>query len=169
MLQASNLPAHRFAKVREGSEIGRWRVRIRRPCSRERGTQSLYVHNITVTVYSSTFLKRHLFCWHHRGGPMVSDPKAVASTTDAEAIRKNKIDWSSRTLTSVAETVGNTPLVRLRNISVARRSEILMKLEWYGPSGSLKDWIYLHMFQKAEGSRRVTSWSDGGRMLHSGC
>lgn len=100
---------------------------------------------------------------------MVSDPKAVASTPMPKQYGKNKIDWSSRTLTSVAETVGNTPLVRLRNISVARRSEILMKLEWYGPAGSLKDRIYLHMFQKAEVSRRVTSWCDGGRMLHRGC
>jgi hypothetical protein len=100
---------------------------------------------------------------------MVSDPKAVASTTDAEAVQKNKIDWSSRTLTSVAETLGNTPLARLRNISAPRGSEILMKLEWYGPSGSLKDRIYLHMFQKAEGSRRVTSWCDCARMLHREC
>jgi hypothetical protein len=65
---------------------------------------------------------------------MVSDPKAVASTTDAEAIQKNKIDWSSRTLTSVAEAVGNRLLVRLRDIIVARGSESLMKLEWYVPS-----------------------------------
>jgi len=41
-------------------------------------------------------------------------------------------------------------LVRLQRVGCQYDAEILMKLEWYGPSGSLKDRIYLHMFEEAE-------------------
>jgi cysteine synthase A len=41
-------------------------------------------------------------------------------------------------------------MVRLRRVGSELDAAILMKLEWYGPSGSLKDRIYLHMFEEAE-------------------
>jgi cysteine synthase A len=53
-------------------------------------------------------------------------------------------------LPSVAAAVGNTPLVRLHRITAGVRPPILVKVEWYGPTGSLKDRIYLHMFERAE-------------------
>jgi cysteine synthase len=53
-------------------------------------------------------------------------------------------------LPSVAAAVGNTPLVRLHRITTGVRPPILVKVEWYGPTGSLKDRIYLHMFERAE-------------------
>jgi cysteine synthase A len=52
-------------------------------------------------------------------------------------------------LPSIAQAVGRTPLVRLSRVTAAT-PPILLKLEWYGPSGSLKDRIYLHMFERAE-------------------
>jgi len=45
--------------------------------------------------------------------------------------------------------VGRTPLVKLNRI-VTGGPPIYVKVEWYGPSGSLKDRIYLHMFEQAE-------------------
>lgn len=53
---------------------------------------------------------------------------------------------------SIFETIGRTPLVRLRRIppSEGVRAEILVKLEFFSPSGSLKDRIYFNMFTKAE-------------------
>src|SRR2546430_12228546 len=53
-------------------------------------------------------------------------------------------------LASIAEAVGRTPLVRLNRVTAAVKPEVLLKIEWYGPSGSLKDRIYLHMFERAE-------------------
>ena len=52
-------------------------------------------------------------------------------------------------LPSIASAVGRTPLVRLNRIATAG-PPIYVKVEWYGPSGSLKDRIYLHMFEQAE-------------------
>src|SRR5438093_1317042 len=53
-------------------------------------------------------------------------------------------------LASIAEAVGRTPLVRLNRVTAAVKPEVLLKIEWYGPTGSLKDRIYLHMFERAE-------------------
>jgi cysteine synthase A len=49
---------------------------------------------------------------------------------------------------SLIEAVGNTPLVRLRR--VAPDLELFAKVEYYGPTGSVKDRIYAHMLGKAE-------------------
>ena len=53
-------------------------------------------------------------------------------------------------LSSIVEAIGRTPLVRLNRVVGEARPPIYLKLEWYGPSGSLKDRIYLHMFEQAE-------------------
>src|SRR5499426_2552792 len=53
-------------------------------------------------------------------------------------------------LTSIAEAVGRTPLVRLGRVAADVVPALYLKLEWYGPSGSLKDRIYLWMFERAE-------------------
>lgn len=64
----------------------------------------------------------------------------------------NEIGWSfhRRSLGSILGAVGRTPVIRLQRITADLDVEILMKLEWFGPSGSLKDRIYLHMFEEAE-------------------
>jgi cysteine synthase A len=59
-------------------------------------------------------------------------------------------DAHARALGSIAEAVGRTPLVRLNRVTAGVGPTIFLKLEWYGPSGSLKDRIYLHMFERAE-------------------
>jgi cysteine synthase A len=53
-------------------------------------------------------------------------------------------------LSSITEAVGRTPLVRLNRVVGRARPPVYLKLEWYSPSGSLKDRIYLHMFEQAE-------------------
>jgi len=62
------------------------------------------------------------------------------------------VDWTAyrRALEGLGEAIGRTPLVRLRRVASGLAPAILMKLEWYGPTGSLKDRIYLYMFQEAE-------------------
>jgi cysteine synthase A len=60
------------------------------------------------------------------------------------------IDWSNDRLaaSSLLDTIGRTPLVRLAR--VAPRFELLAKVEWFGPTGSVKDRIYAHMLSRAE-------------------
>ena len=53
-------------------------------------------------------------------------------------------------LPSIAAAVGRTPLVKLNRVTSGVRPPIYLKIEWYGPSGSLKDRIYLYMFERAE-------------------
>src|SRR2546427_8954753 len=59
-------------------------------------------------------------------------------------------------LASIAEAVGRTPLVRVNRVTAAVKPEVLLKIEWYGPTGSLKDRIYLHMFERAEARGELT-------------
>jgi cysteine synthase len=60
-------------------------------------------------------------------------------------------DWPryATALPSIAAAVGRTPLVRLNRITADVRPAIYVKVEWYGATGSLKDRIYLHMFERA--------------------
>jgi len=53
-------------------------------------------------------------------------------------------------LPSIAAAVGRTPMIALNRVTAGCRPTVYVKLEWYGPSGSLKDRIYLHMFEQAE-------------------
>ena len=65
--------------------------------------------------------------------------------------RTSTTDWDAyaRTLPSMLDAVGRTPLVRLPRIAPAG-VELLAKIEWYGPTGSTKDRIYRHMIERAE-------------------
>jgi cysteine synthase A len=62
------------------------------------------------------------------------------------------IAWDAhrRALPSIGHAVGRTPLVALNRVTRGVGPSIYLKLEWYGPSGSLKDRIYLYMFERAE-------------------
>jgi cysteine synthase A len=62
------------------------------------------------------------------------------------------IAWDAHrtALPSIAAAVGRTPLVRLNRVTRDVAPAVYLKVEWYGPSGSLKDRIYLWMFERAE-------------------
>jgi cysteine synthase A len=53
---------------------------------------------------------------------------------------------------SIFAAIGRTPLVRLNRIPAAAgvKAKILVKVEYFSPSGSLKDRIYYNMFTRAE-------------------
>jgi cysteine synthase A len=51
--------------------------------------------------------------------------------------------------------IGNTPLVRLNRVAVDVPAEILVKIEYVNPSGSIKDRIALRMIEDAERSGRL--------------
>jgi cysteine synthase A len=48
------------------------------------------------------------------------------------------------------ETVGHTPMLRFNRVTKGLKAEILGKLEFFSPSGSLKDRILYWMIEKAE-------------------
>ncbi|MER5700832.1 cystathionine beta-synthase [Micromonospora sp. NPDC002296] len=51
---------------------------------------------------------------------------------------------------NVVELIGNTPLVRLRNVTEGIRATVLAKVEYLNPGGSVKDRIALRMVEDAE-------------------
>jgi cysteine synthase len=53
-------------------------------------------------------------------------------------------------------SIGNTPLVPVPLGPEAGEAEFYAKLEWYNPTGSLKDRIALHMIEAAEASGELT-------------
>jgi cysteine synthase A len=61
------------------------------------------------------------------------------------------IPWDAvrRPAASLLDAVGRTPIVRLNRV-VPEGLEIHAKVEWYGPTGSVKDRIYREMLGRAE-------------------
>jgi cystathionine beta-synthase len=51
---------------------------------------------------------------------------------------------------NVVELIGNTPLVRLRNVTEGISATVLAKVEYLNPGGSVKDRIALRMIEEAE-------------------
>lgn len=56
---------------------------------------------------------------------------------------------------SILQTVGNTPLVRLRRLCEGCRAEVLLKIESFNPMSSVKDRIALAMLEDAERAGRI--------------
>lgn len=53
---------------------------------------------------------------------------------------------------SMISLVGNTPLVKLRNVTQGLQATVLAKVEYFNPGGSVKDRIALRMIEAAEES-----------------
>jgi cystathionine beta-synthase len=56
---------------------------------------------------------------------------------------------------NVVELIGNTPLVRLRNVTEGISATVLAKVEYFNPGGSVKDRIALRMVEEAEKSGQL--------------
>ena len=65
-------------------------------------------------------------------------------------IERRSWDSNKRACQSMFDVIGNTPMVRLNRIASDVGAEIYCKLEWYGPTGSLKDRAYYNMITEAE-------------------
>src|SRR5437016_9370255 len=68
---------------------------------------------------------------------------------------------------SVLQAIGNTPLVRLQRVVTPSMAEVLVKLEYYNPTGSYKDRMALAMIEGAEArgelrpGMRIVEWTGG--------
>lgn len=60
-----------------------------------------------------------------------------------------------RIANDVTELIGNTPLVRIRNLAKGAGAEIVGKLEFHNPAHSVKDRIGLSMIEAAEAAGRI--------------
>jgi cysteine synthase A len=60
-----------------------------------------------------------------------------------------------RIANDVTELIGNTPLVRVRNLAKGAGAEILAKLEFHNPAHSVKDRIGLAMIEAAEAAGKI--------------
>ena len=56
----------------------------------------------------------------------------------------------SKIVNNITELIGNTPLVKLRRVTAGAQAEVLVKLEFQNPGGSVKDRIALSMVEAAE-------------------
>jgi cysteine synthase A len=61
----------------------------------------------------------------------------------------------SRIANNITELIGNTPLVRLRRVTGDAQAEVLAKLEFQNPGGSVKDRIALSMIEAAEAAGQL--------------
>ena len=61
------------------------------------------------------------------------------------------IDWGTRgkVAQNILEAIALTPLVKLNKVTEGIGADILVKLEWFSPTGSLKDRIYYQMITEA--------------------
>ncbi len=57
---------------------------------------------------------------------------------------------ASRGMTSMLDVIGTTPVVRLEKVVPVDCAEVVVKLEWYNPTGSYKDRMALSMIEEAE-------------------
>jgi hypothetical protein len=70
---------------------------------------------------------------------------------------------------SVLQAIGNTPVVRLRRVVTPSMADVLVKLEYYNPTGSYKDRMALAMIEGAEArgelrpGMRVVEWTAEAR------
>ena len=56
---------------------------------------------------------------------------------------------------SVLNTIGHTPVVRLRRLAPPGGADVFVKLEYFNPTGSYKDRMALAMIEGAENARRA--------------
>jgi len=66
------------------------------------------------------------------------------------------------TPTKLLDTIGNTPLVALENLFSEVQAKIFAKLEFFNPTGSIKDRIVWHIIQDAE---QTGNWNPAALLL----
>lgn len=65
------------------------------------------------------------------------------------------VDNMGRIYSDITWTIGNTPLVRLNNITKGLHADVLVKVESFNPMGSVKDRIGLAMVEEAEREGKI--------------
>ncbi len=69
---------------------------------------------------------------------------------------------SDKIKSSILETIGHTPLVRINRLNECSKAEVLVKVEYFNPAGSAKDRVALAMIEEAE---RCGKLKPGGTII----
>lgn len=83
---------------------------------------------------------------------------APVSTTTADSMGEQQIH------DNIISTIGDTPLVRLNRVASGARCQIVAKVEYFNPGGSVKDRIGITIIEDAERSGRL---KPGGTIVES--
>ncbi len=72
--------------------------------------------------------------------------------------KQNELENTMKIYNSVAELVGNTPLIKLNQLAeaVGTSADVLAKMECFNPAGSAKDRVALSMLNDAEKKSKIT-------------
>ncbi len=83
---------------------------------------------------------------------------AQTATKPAESPSTAPTPGRGRIYDSIVDTIGDTPLVRLRKIAEAKgvKANLLAKLEFFNPIASVKDRIGVHMISVMEAAGKIT-------------
>lgn len=60
-----------------------------------------------------------------------------------------------RIANNITELIGNTPLVRINHLTAGTHAQVVAKLEFFNPGGSVKDRIGLSMIEAAEAAGKI--------------
>lgn len=82
----------------------------------------------------------------------------MSNSTEIKTIAATKTWGRGRIFGDIAETIGNTPIVRLAKIEkhAGVKAELLMKLEFFNPLSSVKDRIGVSMIDVLEAEGKIT-------------
>jgi cysteine synthase A len=83
---------------------------------------------------------------------------AQTAKKQAENLGSTPVPGRGRIYDSIIDTIGDTPIVRLKKIAEAKgvRANLLAKLEFFNPIASVKDRIGVHMITAMEAAGRIT-------------
>jgi len=100
---------------------------------------------------------RHQIVMEREGLDKVCSWKLGVNQDDKCPHVREKRDYSSKIKDSIIDCVGNTPMVRINNITAAEgiECELLVKCEFMNPGGSVKDRIGRRMILDAEKEGRI--------------
>ena len=82
----------------------------------------------------------------------------MSATPEFKTLAAAKSWGRGRVYSNIAETIGNTPLVRLNKLNVAAgaKADVLVKLEFFNPLSSVKDRIGVAMIDALEAAGKIT-------------
>src|SRR5439155_5179432 len=87
----------------------------------------------------------------HRSTPAPEmTPKNTTETASEPARETRTAPGPPPIVDTILETVGNTPMVRLRHLPAEGPATVLAKVEYFNPGGSVKDRIAVAIVQEAE-------------------
>ncbi|MGQ0673513.1 MAG: cysteine synthase A [Hyphomicrobium sp.] len=82
----------------------------------------------------------------------------MTKTAEIKTLKATKSWGRGRVYDDITETIGHTPLVRLKKMAAAAKvkADILMKLEFFNPLSSVKDRIGVSMIDVLEAEGKIT-------------